>query len=82
MAAGGVLAVDEIKDWQSFAERVRQDLESRTLIKGSKKNQIGHLKELALLNGPVCAGALEKWVLERSPVEEPDSFRNRWACNN
>ena len=80
VAAGGVLAVEEIKDWPTFAQRVIQDLEARTLIKGSKKNQLGHLtgkNGIDKLQGPVCAGALEKWALERSPVEEWGAFRNR-----
>ena len=80
VAAGGALAVEEIKDWPSFAAKGWEYIDSHILIWGSKKSAHGHLtgkSGIDKLTGPVCAGALEKWALKKLEEDKPGEFNNR-----
>lgn len=73
---GGNVPTDDLT-WPQFAARVEANLRARIARTGSNKNCLGHLKEIAKLNGKPCAIALERWAMMRDPIEQPGAFRNR-----
>lgn len=63
--------------WDSFARIVSKDICKRIKRQGSRKNALGHLKEIGSFTGPVSTHRLLQWLKERDPTEQPQAFRNR-----
>lgn len=63
--------------WAELASNAEQNLCARVARVGSRKNALGHLKEIATFTGEVTVKKLRAWALERDPITQPSAFRNR-----
>ena len=63
--------------WRELADSTLTLLHKRIAREGSRKNAEGHLKQLAKKTGTPTAKDLERWALERCPIDQPSAFRNR-----
>lgn len=70
-------AVAEVKTWAELAGAVKEDVTKRIAREGSRRNTIGHLKEIGHFTGQVVAMKLEQWAMLRDPVTQAGAFRNR-----
>ena len=70
-------SVSETKTWGELAAAVERDVNKRIAREGSRRNTIGHLKQISQFSGQVVGLKLEQWAMERDPVTQAGAYRNR-----